>query len=259
MYYEVYVDILFLENLWMNGMLLLLTAWADHVRVKKLRLVVAAAAGSIGACGLAIASPLMPGTGYFAGNVGIALGMVKLAFPGCAHLGIRTVMLYLQCFVMSGILRYLEQFHRLGGVWFAGISSISFLLLAALESGMRRRKAERIQVHTVTLCMNGKMITVEGLYDTGNGLYDPVNGRPVSVLSGCMLDTLLSKAENETVVRYIPYHTISQSGMLEMYVLDWMCIETNGKKIHIDLPEVARMPQETSVYPLILHRDMLSS
>lgn len=259
MYYEVYVDILFLENFWMNTMLLFLTAWADHAQVKKMRLVTASVSGSLGACVLTMLSSGLSGPGYALGNAGLALGMVKIAFPGFRHLGFRTVNLYLQCFVMSGILRYLGQLHRLGGVWFAGISSISFLFLAAMEYGQKKRKADRMQVYMVTLYLDGRQITLEGLYDTGNSLCDPVSGKPVSVLKGQYLERLLLAAHSEPHPSYIPYHTISGTGILEKYVLDRMCIDKDGKQICIEHPEIARAPAEFTAYPLILHRDMLSS
>ena len=56
MYYEVYVDVLFVENLCMNAMLLLLTAWWDQAEIKVLRTVAAAALGSLGACVLVVVS-----------------------------------------------------------------------------------------------------------------------------------------------------------------------------------------------------------
>ncbi|MDE7059284.1 MAG: sigma-E processing peptidase SpoIIGA, partial [Lachnospiraceae bacterium] len=56
MYYEVYVDVLFVENFCINMMLLFLTAWADQSEVHKFRMVIAAAIGSAGACLLTIFS-----------------------------------------------------------------------------------------------------------------------------------------------------------------------------------------------------------
>ncbi len=42
MYYEVYVDVLFVKNLWMNAMLLLLTGWADQETIKWYKILAAA-------------------------------------------------------------------------------------------------------------------------------------------------------------------------------------------------------------------------
>ena len=259
MYYEVYVDILFIENLWMNVMLLFLTAWADHAQVRTCRIVIAAAAGSLGACLLTITSAWLSGAGYFLGNACLALGMVKIAFPGIRHLGVRTLLLYAECFVMSGVLRYLGQFHRLGGVWFAALSSISFLFLTVVEYIGKRRKEVRAQVYSVTLCLDGYRMTVEALYDTGNSLCDPISGQPVNVLDSRLLDQILQSSEKEHLPGYIPYHTISQTGILETYVLDRMELEVDGEKRQIVHPRVARMPEGNREFGLILHRGTLSS
>ena len=49
MYYEVYVDILFLENLWMDAELLVLTAKLFRKPLHAGRILAAAIAGSLGA------------------------------------------------------------------------------------------------------------------------------------------------------------------------------------------------------------------
>ena len=140
MYYEVYVDILFVENFWMNTVLLILTAWIDHAAVRKWRIAAAAATGSLGACLLTISSDWLSGIFYFLGNLILAQGMVCISFPQKHHMAVRTLLLYAECFAVSGILRYLEQFHRLGGVWFVFFSSISFLFLVMIESIWKKRR-----------------------------------------------------------------------------------------------------------------------
>lgn len=259
MYYEVYLDVLFVENLWMNAMLLLLTAWADRADANKVRIAAAAVLGSLGACMLTIASAWLSGIGYFLGCIALAAGMIFIAFPGRKHFGFRTFRLYLECFVLNGILRYVEQFHRLGGVWFAVFSSISALFLMAAEyiRKLRRKKSERIC--SVVLHCGVCRMSVEALYDTGNSLYDPVSGRAVSILDGKLLERLLKESGKENIPRLIPYHTIAQHGILEAYILDEMELsDSNGKRC-VKHPVIARMPEEDRQYQLILHCDLLSS
>lgn len=259
MYYEVYVDILFVENLWMNAMLLLLTAWADQAPVKKRRIVAAAALGSLGACMLTIASAWLSGMGYFIGGLILAAGMVGIAFPGRRHFGFRMFSLYAECFVLNGILRYLEQFHRLNGIWFAVFSSISVLFLTAAERLLKSRRRQRERNCSVVLHHGACRMDVEALYDTGNSLYDPISGRPVSIMAGKLLERLLRESGKENLPRLIPYHTISQKGILEAYVLDGMEVFGTDKIRHAENIMVARMPEESGQYQLILHRDLLSS
>lgn len=259
MYYEVYVDVLFVKNLWMNVLLLFLTAWADHAPVRNGRIVLAALAGSLGACLLTIASPWLTGISWFLGNVLLAAGMVRAAYPGWHHFGVRMVMLYLECFVMNGALRYLEQYHRLSGVWFIAFSGASFVFLTTAEWIRRNRKKQREITCQAVLQLGAGLVRVEALCDTGNSLYDPISKKPVSILDGQLLDDLLEQSCRENLPRFIPYHTITQHGILEAYVLDRMELEGEKGKCRVERPVVARMPEADREYQLILHRDLLSS
>lgn len=259
MYYEVYVDVLFVENLWMNAMLLLLTAWADRAAVKKARIAAAAVLGSLGACALTIASAWLSGIGYFLGCFALAAGMVFLAFPGRKHFGFRVLSLYLECFVLNGVLKYLEQFQRLSGVWFAVFSSISVLFLMAAEYIRKSRKKQGDRSCSAVLRCGACQMSAEALYDTGNSLYDPVSGNAVSILDGKLLEQLLAESGKENLPRLIPYHTIAQHGVLEAYILDEMELSDSSGKRCVKNPMIARMPEENRQYQLILHRDLLSS
>lgn len=259
MYYEVYVDILFVENFWMNAVLLILTAWADHAAVRKRRIVTAAAAGALGACLLTVNSVWLSGIFCFLGNLVLALGMVCISFPERHHMAVRTLLLYAECFALNGVLRYLEQFHRLGGVWFAFFTSISFLFLAIVESIWKKRRRRREQVCSAVLYLDGYQVIVEALWDTGNSLCDPVSGSPVHVLDSMLLNQILENSSKMHLPRYIPYHTISQAGIMDAYVLDAMELEMGGERIWMEHPVVARMPEKSREYQLILHCDLLSS
>lgn len=259
MYYEVYVDVLFVKNLWMNAMLLFLTAWKTQETVKVGRIMAAAAAGSLGACVLHIASAHLSGIHYILGTVILAAGMTEISCPGRKHFLWRMSSLYAESFLLNGILQYLEQFHRLIGVWFAVYSSISAVCLMAAEYIWKKRKQEKERVFSVVLHHGGCRIPVKALYDTGNSLYDPVSRKAVSILDGKVLEALLERSEKQNLPRLIPYDTISGHGILEAYVLDGMKLETGSQDQWISHPLVARMPDNNRQYRLILHRDLLSS
>lgn len=259
MYYEVYVDVLFVKNLWMNAMLLLLTAWADQEKVKVRRILAAAAAGSLGVCFLYLSSARLTGFHYVLGSVFLAAGMTEIAYSGRKHFVRRMFCLYLESFLLNGLLGYLEQFHRLSGVWFAVFSSISAAVLMAAEYIWRDRKRERARTLSVVLHHGACRMLVEALYDTGNGLYDPVSQKAVSILDGMVLEELLQESGKERFPRCIPYETISGHGILEGYVLDGMELETGEEHLFIPRPMIARMPKKSGQYQLILHRDLLSS
>lgn len=259
MYYEVYVDVLFVQNLWMNGLLLLLTAWADRAPVRRGRIMLAAAVGSLGVCLLTVCSAWLTGAGWLLGNIILAAGMVSIAYPDRRHVLFRVVSLYLECFLMNGMLRYMGQFHQPAGIWFLLFGGVSFLCLLSAEYWMRRRRRSRERTCRAVLYLGEGKIQADALFDTGNSLYDPIVRSPVSVLDGQLLDGLLKMSGRENLPHMIPYHTIAQNGILEAYVLDRMELEGERERYRIERPVVARMPETDREYQLILHRDLLSS
>ena len=259
MYYEVYVDVLFVKNLWMNAMLLLLTGWADQETIKWYKILAAAVTGSLGVCLLYLASPWLSGIHYVLGSMLLAAAMTGIAFSGRKHFFGRLGCLYLESFLLNGILNYLEQFHRLSGLWFAVFSSISAAVLMTAEYIWRNRRRERERTFSVVLHHGACRMQVEALYDTGNSLYDPISKKAVSILDGKVLEEILLKSERQNLPRMVPYDTIAEHGILEAYILDGMVLESQNADQWIAHPMVARMPNKSRQYQLILHRDLLSS
>lgn len=258
MYYEVYVDVLFVENLWMNLLLLWLLTRVHRISAKKPRVAAAAAAGSLGACLMTIFSAGLTGAGYFLGSVLLAAGMVRLAFGGRDFFS-RLILLYISGFAVNGILRYQEQFYPAAGLWLCAGGTAAAGCLSLAECALRYRKKHLGLIVQTELKRKDKVIKTEALYDTGNGLFDPVSGRPVSILDGELLRELLLGGGEPPLPHMVPYHTISQGGILEAYILDEMILFLPEGKRRISHPMVASMPGKNSRYSLILHRDMLSS
>lgn len=243
----------------MNTMLLLLAAAAGRVPVKAWRIAAAAALGSLGACMLTIATAWLSGMYYFLGTFVLAAGMISIGLPGRKHFWSGLLSLYLESFVLSGVLRYLEQFHALSGAWFMFFGSASVLFLYMAGRFLRRKKERRELTCPVLLTCGNYQILVEGLYDTGNSLCDPVSGKPVSILSQALMGDILRGSDRELPPRMIPYRTISQSGVLKAYILDTMEIQCPSGSRILEKPMLACMPEESEQYQLILHRDLLSS
>ena len=240
MYYEVDVDLLFLENLWMNIILLLLTAWCCRLPVIFRRILLSAVLGSGGACVMTVYSAALSSAAYF---------FCMLAAVG----------LYLEGFALGGILRFLKMLDPFGGthIWLA--EGISAVILLILEGFLRsRRKKASLSKETMLYC-GVRRIQVHAWYDTGNGLYDPFNGKPVSILEQSCMEQLLAGREQERIPRKIPYRTIDREGVLDVYILDAMEIGGPEERIRIERPEVACMPEKIGSCQLLLHRDLLPS
>lgn len=257
MYYKVYVDVLFIKNLWMNSLLLYLTAWMQKEHIKAWRVITAAVLGSLGAVFLAIASAVLSGIAYFFGAFILAAVMTVIVFPKRKQFLFYLSSLYIEGFALNGILQYVEQFHSLAGFAFAVFSSISIGILFLWKRYAYHKKQQTELLYMVSLKSGAYQISVQGLYDTGNELYDPISGKAVSILSGEILKKFQKEAGTNFIPRMIPYQTISECGVLEAYTLDWMKITTKDGDKLFENPMFACMPTEKVQYPLILHRDLL--
>lgn len=259
MYYEVYVDILFLENLWMDAELLVLTAKLFRKPLHAGRILAAAIAGSLGACLLTIGSEWISKAGCFLGSLFLAVLMTAIAFGREKHFRLTVAGLYLECFLMGGFLRYADQFYRLNGMVFLMAGSVAGVVLSGLETLILEKKKEEQRVCRAVLICGSCQLELEGLLDTGNGLTDPVSRSPVSLVDRAYMELLLKGDRTERIPRMIPYQTISQKGILTAYRIDIMKIRNLSETVEIQKPWIAVMPQSAGRYPLILHRDLLSS
>lgn len=259
MYYEVYADVLFVKNFWMDFLLLLVTAWAVRIPLRLRRILLAAVLGGAGSCVLTVMSAKLNGAGYFLGTLMLAAVMTWAAYPGRRYLGERILSVYLEGLLLGGMVQYLEQFHRLAGIWFLGLGTMAALLVLAGEAYRKYRRHKAALTCKVMIKHGQSRVQLEALYDTGNSLRDPVSGRPVSILEKKLLQMILRQSGRENLPRVIPYRTISQEGILEAYTLEEMEVECpDGIRI-LKKPLVACMPGETGRYQMILHRDLLSS
>ena len=259
MYYEVDVDLLFLENLWMNIILLLLTAWCCRLPVIFRRILLSAVLGSGGACVMTVYSAALSSAAYFFCMLVLSAAMTTIGLPGKKRFLLAAVGLYLEGFALGGILRFLKMLDPFGGthIWLA--EGISAVILLILEGFLRsRRKKASLSKETMLYC-GVRRIQVHAWYDTGNGLYDPFNGKPVSILEQSCMEQLLAGREQERIPRKIPYRTIDREGVLDVYILDAMEIGGPEEQIRIERPEVACMPEKIGSCQLLLHRDLLPS
>ena len=133
MYYEVYVDVLFVENLWVNVCLLLLTSRLMGYQTDRKRIAAGAALGSMGACLLETGSAYLTTAGWFLGTILTAAVMIRTAY-GKRNTYIKClVVLYLEGWLLGGTVRYLEQFYVLAGLMLAGGSMVLAGILLAVE------------------------------------------------------------------------------------------------------------------------------
>ena len=180
MQYEVYLDVLFLENMMMDFLILL--------AVKK-----------VFPCSATYGSLL---AGSFTGSL-----------LTCAILFKAWILLYLASFLLGGIMSWLRlyfgKFFRIISFLFTlGICGF-FLLYHGL---LFLKKLWKSQDHSfdVILTVNGKDFHLKAFLDSGNHLSDPLTGKPVHIISKDACQKISSQISPGRL-RYIPYRTIQKT------------------------------------------------
>lgn len=232
MYYEVYVDTLFLVNFVMNLYLLMLTNRSVGRTATRLRIIGAAAVGAaIYVIGLLVA--FLPPILELILQAGAAVMlMIKIAFrPQTLH-GYRKLLENLLgfSFLVGGsiymLMRHIEGMleHSLGIAFVMGAGGMIFMLCSYLSE----RKKGGQELCRVTLFSGQTSVTINAILDTGNGLIEPISGKPVSVVNRDVLERLWPEGLPE-LYRVIPYHSIGKAGgLMNGYLIERMIVEHDG-------------------------------
>lgn len=230
MYYELYVDSLFLVNFVMNLYLLLLTNRSLFCAATRKRLVLGAAIGAAlyflqffckGPFWLKSLTGVLPGT-----VVMILFTFRVRKFRAFLEITERMV---IYAVLMGGTILLLakkvqwieNRITGIGGI--LGLGALLYLLFGYLME----RKRQKDSLCKVTLISKGSKLTVTALVDSGNSLVEPISGKPVCIVENGILTGLLD-VEN-CLYRVIPYHSIGKRrGILKGYLMPEMQIEING-------------------------------
>ena len=269
MYYELYLDVFFLTNLWMDYLILVLTNRLLKKPPGRIRCFLGGTAGAFGVC-LLVVLPVPKNIGILLpAYVVTSTWMVKI---GCKIKDIRDwirciVILYLVTFLWGGMFFALYQTPAaLHLRTFLFLSTISYEVLGLGFRLYRRLTRHRDHTCDVTLYVNDKSKKVRGLYDTGNSLVDTLTGKPVSVIDAAYVESLFSTPPeyNEALKpHYIPYHAIgTEHGVLLVITFESMVIDRMGELHVIPQPVLALSQGNVSFtqhYQLILNPNLIDS
>ena len=257
MYYELYIDVLFLENFLMDYILLLITKRVLHSGVSVRRICLAACAGALATC--VVVAVRIPYTF-------IKYGLFYVIIPGImtiAGLRIRRgpelvrgiITLYISGFLTGGIFSFLGQYAQVGSLFFALAVASYYLASGALR--MLSLLFHFGEMHCkVRLVYRERMCFGAAVIDTGNHLWDPVSGKAVSIVTKQIAEKLLDREEIEHL-RRIEYHTVGKGrGMLPVVTIDSLWID--GEDQSYEKPVIA-VSDDTSFgteYDMILNPDI---
>ena len=230
MYYELYVDSLFLVNFVMNLYLLLLVNQKLCRTATRIRMILGAATGAV----VYILPFFFEGPAHLKLILGFAVGgglMIFITFRvKTVKAALKIVeILFCYSFLMGGALLFLMkrvpffQKHSDGIFGIMGMGAFIYFLVSHLQ---KRRQREKKLCSVTLVCKEGKM-KLTALVDSGNSLVEPISGKPVSIMESEIFHGLCK--DESAIYRAIPYTSIGKNrGILKGYLFTEMQIEVGG-------------------------------
>lgn len=262
MYYELYIDVLFLINFMMDSLLLLAVKRVLKCPVRNARVFLGGVVGAVFTCVLAVISlPVAVEIPIYYVGLNSMMLRIGLNIRKRKEFWKAFGFLYVVAFLMGGMMQILRPWLRTGSLFFAAAVPVYYLLCIIWKFVIQRtRQHERIC--EVVLHIGMEKYRMNALMDTGNGLTDPISGEPVCVIdSTCAKAMLAEKWGNETI-RYIPYRTVDGEGVMPVFRAEGMEIFLPGEKekFKIQCPIIGICEGQISGqenYQMILNLDIL--
>ena len=259
MYYELYVDVLFLVNFMMDYILLLLVRKMLSCSATHGNICIGAVLGSGLTCMIVVWPIPYPFIKLVCFHLLVNTCMIRV---GLKIKTIRSmikawIMLYIGGFLLGGIMEFFHQYVRVGSLFLAVAIAGYYLVLGIWRFlGYLQRWN---QCHCrVELYLGEKRYQIKGMIDTGNSLRDPISGQPVSILDRKTAGRFFG-AEPVGDIRYVPYCSIGKKeGVLPAFQADKMCIYRE-EPIWIQAPIIGISEEEISAggeYEMILNPNL---
>lgn len=259
MYFEVYLDSLFIVQFIMNLLLLCLVKSMMKRRVSNRRMICGAfCAALFSVMFLLLQIPAFKG---------MSIGMVfSTVIMGVVTFRINRWSVFLRfvekmsicTLLLGGMTLFILKFMPQGTDMCMGVSVV--LIVGFISFLLLKRMFQRKEKHCCKVTLYGKEeVVIEALVDTGSSLLEPISGKPVAVLDKALYDTLFP--DRRDGFRVIPYRSIGKKhGIMPAYLLDIIKIETEDgcmecREVYVGLSE--EILTEYNSYKMILNPRIL--
>lgn len=270
MYYEVYIDVLFLENFIMDSLLLLSVRKIQKLPVGYLRVFIGAMAGAILTC-IVVLLNLPSVLKYVIFYVFIAgiMVLVGLKQRTLSLILQSELLLYVVAMFYGGIMYFIYPYIRMVSLFYA-IAVVVYFVVDVFWKILSGAVKQYKNICKVIIFTAKGTFQLQALADTGNGLMDPVTGEAVCVIDGKtarmilgvqnnMYDEEINESQFENRVRYIVYRTIAGEDIMPVVRVRKMIIHASEKKvIQKPLIGICKEPvSERHLYQMLLNPDIL--
>lgn len=259
MYYELYIDLFFLENFAMDFILLAVVRKILGCFAAYWRICLGAFAGAFLTC-LSVALPVPYVSVKLIMLHGLAnIVMIKtgLKTRGFQELVRAWILLYISGFLLGGVFGFLRQYVRAQSLFLA-LAAVSYYVVSGIWSLVAYLGRQSRYRCRVVLEKDGRSVAVQALIDTGNCLKDDITGKPVNIIDKNVIRKLWG--ENDiTGIRYISYHSIGKAeGVMPLVTLDGMYVCRKEKEwVEKPLAAICEGDMTADRYEMILNPDVL--
>lgn len=246
----IYLDVLLVFNLYVNYILLQITAGVTHCRLRFGRGLFAAACGSLST--LMIFLPALPAVLSVLCKLLIAVLICAAAFGwhDPKRLCRTGICFFGSSFAMAGILLALSvccgvRVLHANACWYLDVSLlhlilftiVAYFLLGAVQR-LRDRSHAAEGTYRVWIRYRSCTAQLEGLADTGNSLVDYFTGCPVIICDGRKIGDMAPQDMEHPPKGYrlVPYTTVSGGGIIPVFRPDEVVIysERSGSSKKVD-------------------------
>lgn len=213
----VYIDIIFLENLFMNCIILFATAVILKLPIKIVRILISGIIGSIYAV-IIYTSKLQIYSNLFL-KIALSAVMVYVAFnPSKIRGFLKNLMIfYLVSFTFGGVTFALLYFVKPQNISFQngvliGVSPIKiiitggiigFVIITISFKNIKGRLTKKDMICNLEIIQKDKKVKVKAIIDTGNFLTDPITKMPVVVVEKEKLIDIFPKSVLENTIDFV--------------------------------------------------------
>mgnify|MGYP004646980387 FL=1 len=280
MYYDVYIDIVFLANLLMDYILLRLVGMVFLRKRNRGRILLASMVGALLTCLILYVLPerIFPVKVLLHGGCAWIMLVLGLDLKKNGLLVKGFVTLYLMAFFMGGLMEA-APVKEMTPVRFLVVAVGAYMGLSTLIYLGDSFRARWKNIYPVTLSYKGNVQQVFGLWDTGNLLVDPLNQKEVFVIKPEVLEMILPEEKTDLLrhfkenprelegteitdlhPHFLPYRTIGEKGVMLAVILDDLCIHTPREVIHVPNPVLAMAVEPSALgkeYQILLNSKIL--
>lgn len=259
MYYDVYIDLVFVTNLLMDYILLRIVGKLFLRRGSRVRILLGATIGALFSCLILYVPPdvVFPAKILFHGGCAWLMLVLGLNLRKNGLLLKAVVAIYLMAFLIGGIMQALPV-KKLTPLRFVIVACGAYLGLSALIYLSDSFRARWKNIYPVTLSYRGNVQQFTGFFDTGNLLVDPLTNEAVFIVKPEVLEAILPGEEADRLrylqenpgeledtqlsslhPHFLPYKTVGREGVMLAVTVDDLCIHTPSEVIHAADPVLA--------------------